>query len=580
MGEFFEKVRRGAVAGPRKRTFTLDAWKDAYERYLPSDAVDKNLYVSGRHIHAKLSAVRDVLSKLSLAKLSTTTRVKALVAAVNHEYETLLLKTQEITEANRDEIHAKELAQLQVEAADGENYNVEAMLTTIIDGISIPIKVALASPNKVAEDSFSDVNWNEIIQELNLAVIYGKAESIWEDCIWNDYKLDGNRENMIAMPMKFEAKRGALAAQDRKLVLGMEATYYAIHAVKVLNAKGVELSVRQVKSVLGAGDNQHIEFGDNEIDQDSHTMLIALREMACPPYFESLIDEPQSLLGGLTLTQLFDGWLVVSLAARCLWEETSADRRTGTVGVNGESDMSKYIPFFRREALVAALQEATKISSEDASTLIEFLTFTGKGKQQLWTQPLVSIGDNSKLYPVFGAVASPPNLRFMLELWMAQLNVPFAEKGVPFEIYLREEILEAIATSPFLSEVAKVVSKDFVFKCSDESSAQIDALFCVGAQVFVVEAKCILEPTESTSIGTHRQAVQEGARQAKLRVALIEAHREEFIIAMKRFNWELPDNFFCTPVGCCEYSCTRRCGLRWCTSSRQSSLKTLLCWLV
>lgn len=77
---------------------------------------------------------------------------------------------------------------------------------------------------------------------------------------------------------------------------------------------------------------------------------------------------------------------------------------------------------------------------------------------------------------------------------------------------------------------------------------QIDALFCVGSQVFVVEAKCILDPTESTSIGTHRQTVEEGVGQAKTRVALIEAHREEFITTMRQHGWHLPGSFSVHPL--------------------------------
>lgn len=89
MGKFSEQVRRGRVVGPRKRTFTVEGWTKAYEGFAPSDKTDIAIYVSGINIHAKLAAIRKATDQLSLSRLSTETRVKALVAAANHQFEAL-----------------------------------------------------------------------------------------------------------------------------------------------------------------------------------------------------------------------------------------------------------------------------------------------------------------------------------------------------------------------------------------------------------------------------------------------------------------------------------------------------------
>ena len=553
MGGFTEKVRRGKITGPRKRTFTESGWKQAYEEFSSGDIADTALYLSGKHIHTKLAAIRKVIRESSLSCLSTETRIKALVSFANHQYEALELQMNKLTAnvANAGgEFHVRDVATSQVKLADGVSYNADAALGSILDGIVIPTKVALNGQPQGGDDGFGDVNWNDVCLEVNLGALYDQTENLWEDCVWNTYILHGSNRNLLAIPMDINAKRGAHAAAARRVALSVESTSYAIRAFEQGGYYGLTSRIKEVQGVVTIGNQQHIVLGPNKLDTNTQSMLFALRTMACPQYYDSLLNELQPLLAGATLSELFDGWMVVSQAARCLWEATSPSRSRSELPAdpNAVSDMSEYVPFFTTEALVAAVHEAADIPILKARSIIEFLTFQGKDKQEFWTQPLVSTGDRSKLYPVFGAIAAPPNLRFALERWMAQLKVKLDERGTPFEDYLRASLVKSARTSPILSQVAKVVPRDYTFTCVDKSFGQMDALFCIGSQVFVVEAKCILEPTESTSIGTHRAAIESAVEQAKTRVALIEGHREEFIAEMKKFGWRLPPEFCVNPL--------------------------------
>lgn len=554
MSKFSEKVRHGNVVGPRKRTFTLDGWKKAYEQLSSGDEIDTALYVSGKYIHAKLAAIRNAADQSSLSRLSTETRIKAFVAVANHQFEAIELQMMDraadlASTDGKAELHFMELASTQVKLADGVSYNVDAVLGSMLDGIAIPVKFALAGKPNLVDDSFDDVNWNDVLLETNLGALYDQAENIWEDCVWNTYMLADVNGKMVAIPMDVDAKRGSHAAAARKIGLTIESTSYAIQAVKLMGARGLSSRIKEVQLVVTEDNQQRIELGRDELDPHGQTMIFALRTMACPPYYESLLDEAQPLLAGATLSQLLDVWMVVSQAARRLWEATSSERRPELPPPsNAVSDMSEYVPFFTKDVLVAAAHEATSIPVAGVQVIIEFLTFRGREKQEFWTQPLVSTGDPSKLYPIFGAVATPPNLRFMLERWMAQLNVKFDERGPAFEEYLRSNLVKAVETSSMLSQVAKVIPRDYTFRCADGSFGQIDTIFCVGSCVFVVEAKCILEPTESTSIGTHRSAIEHAVEQAKVRVKLIEEHREEFIADMKQFGWHLAPEFRVYPL--------------------------------
>lgn len=554
VGTFSEKVRHGEVVGPRKRTFTLDGWKAAYEGFSSNDQADKALYVSGKHICAKLEAIRKATVRSSLTRLSTETQIKALVSAANHQFEAFEVQAKRhiVRAQEGGTLEIRDLAATRVTLADGVSYNVDAALSGMLDGIAIPIKVALSEKSKNADNGFDDVVWNDVRRVVNLGALYDQVENLWEDCVWNTYFLvdaQKPRSTLIAAPRDITAKRGTRAAAARRIALGFESTSYAIQAFKRGQANDLILRIKEVRAVVTEGEKQRIVLGPGGLDPISTARLFALRTMASPPYYDSLIDERLPLLAGATLSQLFDGWMVVSHAAQILWRATSPAHQPQPPAAPGAvSNMAEYVPFFTFEALVAAVHEATGTPVAMAQAIIEFLTFRGKNAQEFWTQPLVPTGDSSELYPVFGAVATPPNLRYVLECWMVQLDIKLDQRGLAFESYLRHAVVEAVKESPLLSKIAKVVPRDYTFRCSDGSFGQVDMLFCIGSRVFVVEAKCILEPTVSTSIGTHRSAIEHAAIQARTRVKLIEEHREEFIAQVQQFGWHLPMTFRVYPL--------------------------------
>lgn len=552
MGEFFERVKRGRVSGPRRLDFTLAGWKAAAEKYGLQDKKEEFLYGSGLLIHSKFAAIREALTQSSLSRLSTDTRVKALLAAVNHQVGALELqvKTNAIKDADggprKQDI--LDLANTQVRLVDGEEWNIESVLSNLLDGVLLPLTAALQGPSVQAEDSLADVQWSHVTDEINLGVFYGQAEGLWEDCLWNTYILAVANDKVLAVPSDLDAKIGFIAASARKISLGVEAMFHATQVLRFEQGRGYIPKILEVKDIRYEDGRQRIELDSHELDMDSCALLLAVRLLACPPYYDNLVFEPQKLLQGLTLSQLFDGWMVASRAARVLYEKTAqAYRQEWVADPDAPSDMREFVPFFTRDALVTALHQAAGLTGAQAEVVIDFLTFRATKGQLLWTQPLVCAGDVQKLYPVFGALAVPPSPRFILETWMAQLEIKLDRRGPVFEGYLRDSLVEAAAESSTLGAFSKVVPVDWTFRCAG-GSGQIDALFCIGSQVFVLEAKCILEPVDSNSIGTHRAAIEHAVQQARHRVSLIDNHRSHFIKEMKHFGWDLPDDFKVHPL--------------------------------
>ncbi len=555
MGTFAYKVRHGKVTGPRKSTFTLDKWETAYKDFSSGDAVDLALYNSGKYIYTKLKEIRKTLSQSTLPKLDKHTRIKALISAANHQYEAMeiQLKSQTPKLLNNPEYRGKlpihEIANVQIKMADGISNDANSVLGGLLDGISLPIASAIRDKSILPECTFNDVNWQDVINETNFGILYRQAESLWEDCVWNQYSIIVENGNIIAKPSDINTKRGVISSRARKLALNVEGTISALEEISSKKNINNTSKIKEISSIKTKGEEQKIEFSEKSIDPISQAMLTATRKMACPPYFESILNDSHASLAGASLTQLLDAWMVVTGAARKLWETSSYQRKSKSANTpKGVSDMTKYIPFFTADALVSAIHEATDATEPQAQAIVEFLTYQGIEKQEFWTQPLVRADSSSKIYPIFGAVAAPSNLNYVLERWMAQLKVKLDERGGPFEAHLRNFISKSISSSFILSKKSKSVTEDFTLRFKDGSSAQIDAIFCIGSTIFVVEAKCILEPTDSTGTGTHRAAIEHAIEQARFRVDLVNKNKSEFMNIMKQYDWDLQPDFSILPI--------------------------------
>ena len=554
MGNFLKKVRHGDIDGPRKRAFKPETWKAAFELHSSGDEEDIRLFSSGLRIHAKLTAIRRVLSKSQLSKLPTATVAKALVATANHQYEVLAHQFLQMTSAaiNRDQqrdLDILALAGTQVKLLNGESYSVDSVLGSLLDGIGIPLKGALRGQRRLGIESLSDFPWGDVKLEMNLGIFYGQFEALWEDCVWNSYVIVGSDLHFFALPLNLEAKRGACAAVSRKLALNIEATSYAMRALELAKALSVNARLKEVQSIEVDGDSQTITLGFSTKDPHNQALRYATFLTACPPFLNSLLEDPREKLGSLSIRQLIDGWMVVASAATALWEKTSPMLQSQYATLKDEyADMNDFIPFLDKNVLVNTLHEAAGLPRAGAAAIVDFLTFNGSDGQEFWTQPLVKLDDSTKLYIVAGAIVAMPNARYVAEKWMVQLDVDLENRGAAFELHIRNVLLDAISTSRLLSKTAKVVTRDYTFGCPDQRFAQIDALFCVGSHVFVVEAKCILEPVDASSTGRHRLALERAATQVNFRVDLIDEFREYFIEEMRQFGWLLPHDFQISPL--------------------------------
>lgn len=555
MGEFTKRIQDGQVPGPLQRKFTVDRWKKALEAAEDTDEADKNLYVAGLAIHQKLNSIR-ARQKLSASEsLSATTKLRAFVAAANHNFLAAKQKTQAaIAEAGEkraklpvDGFRIEELLDVRLKLLSGFEASPDDVLESLVDGAETPIKVALqTNPDLSGNPRMSQVQWSDIAMELNLGIFYRYAEDVWDDCLWNRYKVVEKGNVKLFVPTDFDAKRGHVMGLVRRQALGMQLSITVTTMYRDLVRRGLLPAARNIRAIERQGKRQVIRLekaeGPTRVQED----FAVMKAFANDPYYAELLDESLPDLGGLTLQDVMNGWSVVSEAARVLADSVVARGGDTPDDAPAHTWLPQFVPVLQVDALVAALHASAGINPAAARKLVEFLTFRGEPKTELWAKPLVPVGP-STVAPVFAAVAAP-NLRRLVDVWMRYAGIDLAKRGPAFEAHIRATVAEGIRESKVLAGNAFAIAEDYTYTPPGRQGVQFDLMFFIGKTVLFAEAKCILEPTESKGIAMHRKTVEEAADQALFRAKVLQDHRTRFVADIKqRFGFELPADFSVLP---------------------------------
>lgn len=555
MGDFTKRVRDGDIAGPLRRTFTPDKWERAFGDVPTPDSLDHNTYAAGLAVHEKLGAIRGVLKLSSSDEISATTKLRAFLAIANYDFlvthdKTLLAVEafQAKREGGSDEVYnLEELAGVKLTLPGGFDWMPNEVVESLVDGIELPIRVVLqAKPSLAGNPRMNQVQWPEAGRELNLGILYRFAEDVWDDCLWNSYKLVDKGSTKVFLPQDVDVIRGYQIGLARRASLSMGFSIVARQFQSEALARGARLRVREVCGIERRGKRQVINVSRHGISTEVAEGLSVLRTYAVEPYYEELLDERLESLQGLTLSALIDAWIVLSRTVHVLIQSRSNKYACNVGDDRAHAWLPEYAPTLQVEALVNALAAAAGINKPEGRRIVEFFTFRGAAGQEIWTQPLVPVGPDT-VAPVFGAVVSP-NLRRLVDVWMRQAGVDLGRRGPAFEAHIRGLVAEAIGRSKLLSPVSNCIKDDYTFRLGDGRDEQIDLVFSIGNTVFVAEAKCILEPTEAKGIAMHRKTVMGAAEQVLRKARALEDNRATFIADVKRFGMTLTEDFKVTPL--------------------------------
>lgn len=556
MGEFKKRVQANRVTGPLRRGFTPDGWAKEFNASLTSDDDDKDIYAVGLVIYEKLQNIRAQLKLSTSESLSATTKLRAFVAAANHNFMVARDKTRAaIAKAAADRARqaangfgAEELAAVKLNLPGGFDWSPNEVIESLVDGIEIPVRVALqATPDLAGNPRMGQIKWGDIALELNLGIMYRHTEDLWDDCLWNGYKLFDKERLKAFLPQDPDLIRGYIVGLSRRQSLSIAFNVLGTKVYREMVARGTLPNIRDVRAIKRQGKRQTISVSKPGQPTAALEELIVMRSLASEPYYTELLGEPLPALDGLTLSLIIDAWIVISRVSLILVESVGQKHVLGLEqGSAASTWLPEYTPVLHVSALVDALSAAAGISPGNGRRLIEFFTFRGQPSQEIWSQPLVPVGA-ATVAPVFAAIVSP-NLRRLIDVWMRQGGVDLSRRGPAFEAHIRATVADSIDTSQVLAGHAACIREDYTFRPSQAREEQIDLIFTIGSTVFVAEAKCILEPTETKAVAMHRKTVDGAAEQALRKAHALEANRGEFVADLKRWDIDLPEDFKVTPL--------------------------------
>lgn len=555
MGDFTKRVRDGEITGPLRRAFTKEKWTRAFGDAPAPDVTDHTTHDAGLAIHEKLGAIRAVLKLSSSDEISATTKLRAFLAIANYDFFVTRDKTtlavekfQAEREGGPEEVYAmEEMAGVKLSLPGGFEFLPNEVVESLVDGIELPIRVVLqAKPSLAGNPRMNQIQWTEVAHELNLGILYRFTEDVWDDCLWNSYRMVEKGRIKVFLPQDADVIRAYRIGLARRTSLWTAFAIMATQFQQEALARGSRLRVREVCGIERQGKRQIIKVSRHGDSTEIIEELTVLRAHATEPYYGELLEERLETLQGLTLSALIDAWTVLSRAAHVL-VQSIGDKHARNLGDDrAHTWLPEYVPTLQVDALVNALAAAAGIKRPQGRRIVEFFTFRGEPGQEVWAQPLVPVGPDT-VAPIFAAVVSP-NLRRLVDVWMRQAGVDLGRRGAAFEAHIRKLVVEAIGRSKLLSPASTCIKDDYTFRPPDSREEQIDLVFSIGNTVFVAEAKCILEPTDAKGIAMHRKTVMGAAEQALRKAKALKDHRAAFMADVKRLGMDLTEGFKIVPL--------------------------------
>ena len=554
MGDFLRAVQSESVLGPTRRGFTRKQWQARHDE-LSSDAADESLRDAALRIFDKANAIRGALRLTFAEGINTTTKVRAFTALVNYNLCALQTKTREAmaefarkytAERPGSPLMAHELAALRIPLPIGAEYRPDEIVQAMVDGVQVPLKRILEStPQPNGNPQFSKLNWNDVLNDLDLGILYAHVEGLWDDCLWNYYTVDSVGPTLTFAPNKVHWQVLEAITRTRYYSLASEFavraqdTYTALFEIGQLPQLG-SLCVREVSKT---GKRQEIRLGTSQ-DSEAARSLFIMRAHATEPYYLELLNEAQQRLAGASLNQLLTGWTVISSAAAILRQSCLAE----TIKPSAEPRdwMPKFAPTLQITALKRAIATAASCTYQQAGSIVGFLTFSGHADQELWAQPLLPAIETTVL-PVFAATTSP-NLRRLMDVWLRQLGVDLGLRGPAFEAHVRQSLQENIANCPLFASTSKCLATGLRFMPPAEREEEIDVVAVVGNTLLIGESKCFLEPTEPKEVARHREKVLEAVEQVRRKADAVERHIDEFRVRALAAGLSVPTEVQVQPL--------------------------------
>ncbi|MGX9697847.1 hypothetical protein ACWYXK_12765 [Janthinobacterium lividum] len=190
-------------------------------------------------------------------------------------------------------------------------------------------------------------------------------------------------------------------------------------------------------------------------------------------------------------------------------------------------------------------------SKKKANAVISFLTYAWKPHEDLWSSPLVRVGNI--FYPFLPAFLSP-NVTRTIDLWLkkckyktknGKVDEMIGPRGLAFERYVRNELKNYMEKCRYVD--------GFVFpEASNIVGGDIDLFWRMDNLVVVADTKFNKFPANPNEIGNYYREIEHGSEQVNARIEKLKNKRSQ---VAKDLQWKgPPEDLEFQPLVVCGHS--------------------------
>lgn len=501
---FLEKVRHGDVKAPTQKGFTLESWKQAWEK--SNLELDLHVYQAGIVVHEVLSEIRESLREHYQEKnegYHPDDLIKAFFAISNRDR--FIASKPEVISGKY--IHSASNNNNSI----GNELSIQEIADGCVDGISKAVHNSvkkITSQNKVkGKEELVSPNVMEFSKkEATLSSIYESYEGIWHGVLWGGYKFEiiDSRHKVVkfSQPKVMEELAYYVSQVRRSRLHAQSVAVCDYDKLGRIFAKDKCLIPQKIgrKKTLVCKD---IEKVSDDIKK-SNIIWRAQQYSLYNDFPEKFIDEVNTSLG-FSVYEALDVFRVLILMAASIEAKYPVD-----TNVSNSKKLFEYCYEVEQYDLVRSLSYAVNMDREKVKNILEFLTFEGRGGEDLWSNPLVLI--SKKKYAILTSALVTPVFLRVVEHWLVQMGTSLGDKGDIYEKNITNRLGDTLYLNTYIKDFDKPISKHFKLKTGKE---EIDLIFRIGNVVVVGEAKCIVTTDSPISKFRASDTLKHGAKQAK-----------------------------------------------------------------
>lgn len=524
---FRSLIRDGKLKGPNEKGFSIDKWQKAWD--ISATEEEKHIYEAGLIFNDTLTEIRIKLDRIYKDNFPGTNlrRLVETYVSISNRDISILLSFAKGIEKNKN-IFGLSFSNNPM----GNSLSIEEISTGSVDGLKNAICSCLnsISKNKKPPAGACAIHPIDFLKtESYLSMLYTAHAEYWQAIVWGDYSFKKEAgyflvkqeptEQELAFEVsnlrkaRFLAARAAISTSNS--ILDMLRGRYKYIALSDSQEKLKVLPVDTAESTLQAANAERITSIIDVLE--SFPKEIVRQEI---PELGFSIIEALEVLRPLSL-------LAIQLLSRMNNCDTNIHSLAGISKYSGEID---------RKQLIRAIAGSTGHSHSKSRKILDFITFSGDQKQDIWAHPIIQ-AKPGKLLAIIGALAHPIYLR-TAERWLYEVlgNDQILKKGDAYEHHTLEVINSALNKNKTITDYSPARPAKISIAGVSE---QIDLVFRLGNVVVVGEIKSIFTSDNPASHYRTRERLKVAANQVKRKAEFIEKNLEE---AFKSLKWGLCNN--------------------------------------